>query len=120
MENLEWIISLASACLGLIATVATLVAKFAKSAKAKKAAQQTLEVCNAVVPYIEEAEKFTNYSGEEKKAFVMTKARQYALNAGIKLDEEQVSQTVEELVELSKQVNVGKAQSTKFTIPPRS
>lgn len=117
MENVEWIISLASACLGLIITIATLIAKFAKSTKAKKAAQQTVEICNALVPYIEEAEKLTHYTGEEKKAYVMTRIRQYAVNADMKLDENKVSDTVEELVTMSKQVNARKTDKSTITIP---
>ena len=51
--------------------------KFVKSAKAKKVCEQVIEIGNAVIPYIEQAETFAHYSGEEKKAFVMTKANQY-------------------------------------------
>ena len=58
------------------------------------------------MPFIREAEKFTAYSGAEKKAFVMTKANQFALKNNLAFYEEQVSEKVEELVTLTKQVNI--------------
>lgn len=118
MENFELIVSLAGAALGLFITTATFLAKFVKNAKLKKAAEQTIEICNAILPYIEEAETFVNYSGEEKKEFVMTKANQYALEHGIKFDKELVSNEIEELVKLSKTVNSREQNEKKVvTIP---
>lgn len=116
MEHLEWIVSLASACLGLAVTVATLIAKFVKSAKAKKAAEQTVEICNAILPYVEQAEKFVHYSGEEKKAYVMASIGRYAVEHGISLDEVEADRRIEELVQLSKTVNVDRAARV-LTIP---
>ena len=65
MENLELVISLAGACLGLVVAVAAVIAKYASSAKARRAAEQTIDICNALLPYMEQAESFANYSGEE-------------------------------------------------------
>ena len=108
MEMLEVIVSLSGAALGLLITAMTFIVKFCKSAKAKKIAEQTIEIANAVLPYIEQAEKFVSYSGEEKKEYVMTKANQYAIYNGIAFDEAAVSAKVEELISLTKQVNVRK------------
>lgn len=120
MENFELIVSLASAVLGLLVTTATFLAKFVKNAKLKKIAEQTIEICNIILPYVEQAETFTNYSGEEKKEFVMTKANQYALEHGIKFDKELVSNEVEELVKLSKNVNSReKVEKKVLTIPAK-
>lgn len=120
MENLELIISLASAALGLLATTATFLAKFIKNAKLKKIAQSTIEICNVLIPYIEQAETFVNYSGAEKKEFVMTKANQYAVEHNIKFNEELVSNEIEELVKLSKEVNRREKDKKKvFTIPAK-
>lgn len=120
MENLELIISLASAVLGLLVTTATFLTKFIKNARLKKAAQQTIEICNALIPYVEQAETFVNYSGEEKKEFVMTKANQYAVENGIKFDKELVDKEVEVLVKLSKEVNKREKDTKKvFTIPAK-
>ena len=105
MENPELIISLASACLGLVVAVAAVIAKYASSAEARKAAEQTMDICNALLPYIEQAESFANYSGAEKKEYVMTKANRYAIENGMAFDETAVSDKVEELIALSKEVN---------------
>ena len=113
MENLELIISLASACLGLVVAVAAVIAKYASSAKARKAAEQTMDICNALLPYIEQAESYVHYSGEEKKEYVMTKANRYAIENDIAFDEDAVSEKVEELITLSKEVNAKAGTSTE-------
>ena len=105
MENLEIIISMASAALGLLITTVTFLSKFVTNAKAKKAMENIVKIGNAVIPYIEEAEGFIHYSGEEKKQFVLTKANRFAIENNIKFDEQAVSEKIEELVSLSKQVN---------------
>lgn len=51
------------------------------------------------------AETFKNFTGEEKKEYVITKANQYAISKGIKFDTEKVSNLIEDLVTLTKQVN---------------
>jgi len=113
MENLEIIISLAGTIIGLTITLLTFLIKFIRSKKAKRVAEQLIKVENAILPYIREAEKFTNYSGAEKKAFVMTKACKYAIDNRIAFDEKNVSEKVEELVALTKQVNVrNRAETT--------
>ena len=105
MENIEIIISIASAALGLLITTVTFISKFVTNAKAKKAMENIVKIGNAIVPYIEEAETFMNYSGEEKKQYVLTKANRFAIDNNIKFDEQAVSDKIEELVTLTKQVN---------------
>lgn len=105
MQNIQIIISLAGTTFGFIATTATLLLKFIKSSKAKKAAEQVIKITNEIVPYIEQAETFMNYSGVEKKEFVMTKANQFAITYGLFFDATAVSDKIEELVQLSKTVN---------------
>lgn len=73
-----------------------------------------LELCNVLLPYIEKAEKFVNYTGEEKKEYVMTQVNRYALENGIKFDYNVVSSKIEEYIELSKEVNA------KLTAKPLS
>ena len=106
MENLEIIISVAGAALGLLVTTVTFLSKFIKNAKAKKVAENIVKIGNAMIPYIQEAETFLNYSGEEKKQYVMTKANQFAIDNNIPFDAEAVSDKIEELIGLTKQVNV--------------
>lgn len=106
MENLEIIISVAGTALGLLVTTVTFLSKFIKNAKGKKVAENIIKIGNAMIPYIQEAETFLNYSGEEKKQYVMTKANQFAIDNNIPFDAEAVSDKIEELIGLTKQVNV--------------
>ena len=113
MENLEVILSLCGTIFGLIITVCTFIVKTVNNAKAKRIAEQAIKISNAVLPFIKEAEKFTAYTGAEKKAYVMTKANQFALVHHIPFSEEQVSEKIEELVTLTRQVNVRTKQKEK-------
>ncbi len=116
MEYLEIILSLAGTAVGFLATALTFILKFVKSAKAKKIAEQTVKVGNAVLPYIKQAETFLNYSGQEKKEYVMTKANQYAIEQGITFDAGLIGEKVEELVRLTKEVN--KREKDKAVLAP--
>ena len=55
---------------------------------------------------IEEAERFIGYSGKEKKEYVIDKIGEYAEELGIKADLQFVSEKIEELVKLTKGVNI--------------
>lgn len=105
MENLQVILSLVATALGLLISTLTFLTKFLKNAKAKKLAENIIKIGNAVLPIIEKAETFLNYTGEEKKNYVMTEAAKYAISQGIRFDDELVSDKIEELVELTKAVN---------------
>lgn len=105
MENLNYILSLAGTAVGLLITTVTFLAKFVKSAKAKKIAEQIGAIGNAVLPYIEQAETFVNYSGAEKKEYVLTKANQFAIDNKMPFDPSAVADKIEELVKLTKTVN---------------
>jgi len=105
MENLSLILSTIATAVGFLVTTLTFLLKFIKNAKAKKIAENVITIGNAIIPYIEQAESFINYSGAEKKEFVMTKANQFAINNGIDFDAGLVSAKIEELVKLSKEVN---------------
>ncbi len=112
MEHLELFFSLSGAVLSLLITSITFITKFLKSSKAKNIAENILEICNALLPLISQAEKLTNYTGEEKKKYVMTLIRQYAFDKKLSFDYQEISEKVDELVALSKDVNVDK-NSTK-------
>ena len=119
MQNLEIIISLASTALGLIITALTFLIKFIKNAKAKKIVEQTVKLCDAILPYIKKAETFIHYSGEEKKEYVMTKVSQYARENDLKFDEGMISQKIEEIIALTKEVNAKTKndEGIKITLP---
>jgi len=105
MKEIEIILSMAGTIAGLLITVLTFIVKFIKSTKAKRAMEQIVKIGNAIIPYIEQAEKFTGYSGAEKKEYVMTKATQFAVEKKIPFNRVLVSEKIEELVSLTKRVN---------------
>lgn len=104
-NNIETLLSTAGAALGLLVTTITFFTKFICNAKAKKNALNIIKISEAVIPYIEEAEKFSNYSGAEKKTYVLTRANQFAIENCIKFDINAISDKIEELLILTKQVN---------------
>ena len=114
MEHLKLLLSFAVTVLGLLISTLTFLIKSIDNAKARKKASELLELCNALLPYMEKAEKFVNYTGEEKKEYVMTQVNRYALENGIKFDYNVVSSKIEEYIELSKEVNA------KLTAKPLS
>jgi hypothetical protein len=53
-----------------------------------------------------EAEKFLNYSGEEKKNYVLTRAKQYLNSVKCtKISDSSISEIIERFVNITKQVN---------------
>ena len=116
MENLSLVLSTAGTMVGMIVVMLTSICKWIKNSKAKKAAENIIRIGNFILPYIEEAEKFISFTGEEKKAYVMTKANQYAIDNGIKFDKEKTSAKIDEIVALCKVVNVNATKEKSQTI----
>lgn len=116
MNQIEEIITIISAALGLIITITGFLIPLIKSTKAKKSLIAVNKLTGALQNMVIEAEKFVNYSGEEKKQYVMTKAYKYAVENKIPYDENAVSEKIEDLVALSKQVNVKTATQPKEVV----
>ncbi len=105
MENLKQIITIASACVGLLATITGFLIPLVKNVKAKNKLTALNKLSTTLQSLIIDAETFTNFSGAEKKEYVMTKANRYAIEHKIPYDEHAVSEKVEDMVSLSKEVN---------------
>ena len=105
MENVKEIITIASACLGLIATVTGFLVPLVKNVKAKNKLTALNKLTTTLQSLIIDAETFNNFTGAEKKEYVMTKANRYAIDNKIPYDAQAVSDKVEDLVALSKEVN---------------
>jgi hypothetical protein len=105
MENLELIVSLAGTALSLFIACVLFIVKIIRGYITKKKLKNSYVLLEAVAPLMEIAEQFTNYSGEEKKEYVMTRVNQFALENKIKFDSEAVNEKIEELIGLSKKVN---------------
>ena len=113
--NLELFISIVGTVVSLIITTITFFAKFIKNKKAKIIAENVVDIGNAILPLISQAEKLVHYTGEEKKEYVMTLIRQYAFNKKLTFDYQQVSDKVDELVALTKEVNVKETSTSEDT-----
>ena len=117
MENAELILSLAGTALSLFVAAVLFFVKLLRGSAAKKKLKNDYLLLDAVAPLMELAESFTSYSGEEKKEYVLTKLNQFAIENGISFDVSTVSQKIEELIALSKQVNGrGKESETQGKI----
>jgi hypothetical protein len=106
MEDLELYLSVAGTIIGLLITTITFLSKFITNLKARKKLENLLSFTNAIQGFIKEAEQFVHYTGAEKKAYVMTSVEQIALNKKVKLNIEAVSAKIDELVDLTKKVNI--------------
>lgn len=105
MEHLEWILSIAGTVLGLVILCVSFLIKLLQSIRVRKKEQGKTTLLDAVAPIVELAEGFVGFSGAEKKEYVMTKVNQFAIENGIEFNSELVSEKIEELIDLSKQVN---------------
>ena len=88
MENMEYILSLGGAALSFLAALLTVAVKFMKAIKEMK----------AVISREKIVEKLPEFSWEK----------------GIEADLQFVSEKIEELVRLSRQVNFGKAETEEM------
>lgn len=105
-EDIKLFFPFLAPALGLLCTTVVFLKKFVKNKKLKKVLEKAEKLTKEIIPCIMQAEKFINYTGEEKKNFVMTKLNQFAINNNIKFNEEETSSKVEELIALTKEVNV--------------
>ncbi|MBD5583539.1 MAG: hypothetical protein HDQ88_00420 [Clostridia bacterium] len=108
MEDAEIVLSLAGTAISLLITSIIFIARLFKAVKDKKRMQNCSFLDDAVAPLMEIAESFSNYSGEEKKQFVLTKVNQFAIENGLKFNAEATAEEVEKLINLSKKINVKK------------
>lgn len=106
IENLQLFLPFLAPILGLLGATLLFLEKFVKNKKLKNVLEKAEEVTKNIIPYIMEAEKFINYTGEEKKKYVMTRLNQYAIENNIKFNQIEMSNKIEELVELTKNVNI--------------
>lgn len=111
MEHIKEIIPIISAILGIVITATSLIIPLVKSVRSKKRLASVNQLATILQKLIMDAETFTNFSGAEKKEYVMTKVNRYALENNIQYDEESVSNKIEELIELSKNVNKRNSKS---------
>ncbi len=107
LDNLQVLLSFLGSILGLLFTTIIFLKKSIKNKKLKKVLEKAEQITKEIIPCIIEAEHFVNYTGNEKKNYVMTKVNQFAIENQIEFDINYVSDKIEELILLSKEVNNG-------------
>ena len=115
-EILTWVVFGISFLSGLV----SILIPYLKTAKAKKNAEKVVKalsgfelICKNIQPLVVKAEQFRNFSGAERKEWVMTQLRILALKNSIVFDESAVSEKVEEVVSTTNKVNVNKNVSSE-------
>ena len=103
--NLEMLLSLMATGIGFMISLFTLIIKLSKNKKVRKTAEEMLSFTEQLSKFVEEAEKFSHYTGVEKKNFVLTKLNRFSIDNHMKFDEEWVSSKVDEVISLTKKVN---------------
>lgn len=96
-------------CIGCLGILFGFVSTF-KSLKGKTILQKLKTLTpqlNYLITLIKKAESFTHYTGSEKLTYVLTQYQLYCLNNKITFDETKVTEQVEELITLTKEVNTG-------------
>ncbi len=116
MNSIKEIITIVSACLGLIATAIGFLIPLVKNIKTKNRLSAIKKLTTTLQLLIIEAEAFVNFTGTEKKEYVLTKANRFAIDNKIPYNETDVSEKIEELISLSKEVN--KRESTPASSAP--
>lgn len=105
MEILGIIITFVSTILGLLVTLVTYILKFVDNKKVKEKALNFISISEKLIELITEVEK-TTLNGLEKKKYVLQKIEEYAKDNNLKYDNEEISNKIEELVSLTRNVNI--------------
>lgn len=93
----------------LVSILASVIIAKAKNAKVRKYANHILSVSEIAKDFIVEAEKHTNYTGAEKKSFVLSRLLKYLVDNAIhSVSEKTLSDIIENEVALTNSVNVVK------------
>ena len=106
------IASVALTMLVIILSIVTVILKKSNNKKAqaiadkiKKATEAIITVKSVIQTFMVEAEQFINYSGLDKKSWVITKTKEYCIKNSIAYDDALIESTLESLIQFSKRVN---------------
>ncbi len=114
LESINTTSTLMLTIIGLIISFITFIVKFVKCVKEKKNALNLLDLTTILISLIEDAEKFINYTKEEKKEYVMVKTLKVLQDTNKKIDVDTISEEIDKLVALTKKVNVTQSNSKEI------
>lgn len=96
--------------IGFLISLLIFICKQSKSRKAQKVAANLLFINERVREAIVLAEDYINYSGSDKKEWVITKVVEACLENNVTYSREAISEVIEACINLSKQVNATEAK----------
>jgi len=105
IEYLQQVIELVIAILVLLSMIGGLWYRLTKSEKAKKLVEAVNFYQQEIEKYVVLAEKMKNYSGEQKKRWVIDQVVFLSTKNKIPIDEELISNLIEKLIKVTKEVN---------------
>lgn len=107
MENIETIkliVYIISLTITVLVMVFSLISK-SKNKKMKDFAVRSLKVLDYCKDAVIVAEGLFNLSGEEKKKLAMQRVIEMCIKNGIIVNENEISEDIEKIIEISKKVN---------------
>jgi|GEM_PF-5937667 len=80
----------------------------------QKKSSDTVSIRNFYLPLISQVETFLNFSGIEKKEWVMNKARVHAIEKNLWFDDGEHSAKIDEVVGVARDVNIKKSKEIEL------
>lgn len=112
-----WLDIILQIVLPVMAIVLSTVIGFSKNRKVKKWTSNIILITEMAKTYIVEAEQKTNYTGLEKKQFVITRLLKFIVDKSIQnITEETLSDIIENEVALTNEVNVDKKKLSQHSM----
>lgn len=111
LNNLEYILSIISVIICFILSLIINIKKI-KKLKSENKEINNIEFINSVLEeYIKKAEEFKNFTGIEKKEYVLTKTNKYLFDNNIHISDDVIDKKIEELIDLTNLVNTNKTKN---------
>lgn len=122
-ELFQRIRDIASLVLMILVIVLSIVTAFMKKSKNSKirevasklevATSNVITVKSVILDFMKQAEEFINYTGSDKKSWVITKTKEFCIKNSVKYDDELIESTIETLIDFSKKVNATDAKQVE-------
>lgn len=82
-----------------------LISKVAKNSKIRKIAENLFKLEDSIIKYMFESENFYSFTGDQKREWVKTKINQYCIDNKVAYDDQNTTNTIEKMIQVSKQIN---------------
>lgn len=105
MENFELIISLIGTLASLVVASVVFIVRIIQLIKTRNGLAGGELLLDALTSFMKSAEDLSDLSGAQKKEYVLVKLGEFAAENGIPFSEKDISDKIEQLIELSKRVN---------------